>query len=229
MEKGAGVNQKAREGARKLRNDFYRQRILDVAQQVFAERGFEAAKVQEISARAGLSMGTIYAIFPGKEDLFRAILEACGQEMLQLAREVTARGAAPRESLASLSEAYIGYFLDHPDFLRMHLREGTSWVLGPSSDSDSRAQLWREIHKLQAEILRRGVATGDFVDEDPAFLAKLFSAMDQVVLSEWVSRGMKADRTELLTRLNSLIVRTFCPPVSTRGSRGHSRSPRTSR
>ena len=53
----------------------YRQHILDAAERVFADRGYETAKVQDISALAGLSMGTIYAVFPGKLDLFTAILE----------------------------------------------------------------------------------------------------------------------------------------------------------
>ena len=48
--------------------------------------------------------------------------------------------------------------------------------------------------------MRRGVAAGVFVDEDPAFLAKVFSALDQVLLADWVAGGMKADRDELHRR-----------------------------
>ena len=50
---------KARDEAREARTGVYRQHILDAAEQVFAERGYEAAKVLEISDRSGLSMGTI--------------------------------------------------------------------------------------------------------------------------------------------------------------------------
>jgi hypothetical protein len=71
-------------------------------------------------------------------------------------------------------------------------------------------QFWREIHDLQAAIFRDGVARGAFVDEDPAFLAKLFSAIDEVVLADWVATGMRADRAALLARLRSLVERAFC-------------------
>jgi AcrR family transcriptional regulator len=206
----APLKRKPRHEARRARNDVYRQHILAAAEQVFAERGFETAKVQDISKLVGLSMGTIYAIFPGKEDLFRAILEARGQELLQLARAVVERKSPPLESLHALSEAYIGYFVEHPDFLRMHLREGGSWVLTPSAGTNGRAQLWRDIHTLQAEIFRRGIAKGAFVQDEPGFLAKLYSAMDQVVLSDWVASGMKADREELVHRLRGLVERAFC-------------------
>jgi len=199
-----------REEARRARTDLYRQHIFDVAEKVFADRGFETAKVQEISALAGLSMGTIYAIFPSKDDLLRAILAARGEELRQLVRDVTARHVQPREALMNLADAYVGYFVDHPDFLRMHLQVGTSWVSSPSNDNDARVQLWKDIHKLQADIFRRGIAGGVFLDEDPGYLAKLFSAMDQVVLSDWAASGMKADRRALVDRLHHLVERTFC-------------------
>jgi AcrR family transcriptional regulator len=204
------MQRKPREEARKVRTDLYRQHIFAAAERVFAERGFDAAKVQEISEIAGLSMGTIYAIFPSKDDVFRAILEARGEEVLQLVRDVVARHAPPRDALRDLANAYIGYFFAHPDFLRMHLRHGSSWVLGPTPSEDSRVQLWREIHALQSEVFTRGVQAGAFIDEDPAYLAKLFSAMDQVLLADWVASGMKADRATLLARLDRLVDRTFC-------------------
>src|SRR5713101_5397859 len=91
-----------RHEARQARTDVYRQHILGAAETVFADRGFEAAKVQDISRLAGLSMGTIYAIFPSKGDLFAAILEERGRELLQLARDVAARKDPPRQALRGL-------------------------------------------------------------------------------------------------------------------------------
>lgn len=204
------LQRKPRHEARKARTDVYRQHIFTAAEQVFAERGFEAAKVQDIAALVGLSMGTIYAVFPSKEDLYRAILEERGRELLQLARDVVDRKAPPRETLAALSAAYIDYFVAHPDFLRMHLRAGTSWVVRPTPDAAERAQLWKAIHDLQTGIFRRGIAAGVFVDEPAGYLAKLFSAMDQVLLAEWVAGGMKAERTQLIARLQALVDRAFC-------------------
>lgn len=216
----APVKRRPKHEARQARNDVYRQHIFAAAEQVFAERGFEATKVQDISTLVGLSMGTIYAVFPSKEELFRAILEERGRELLQVARAAVAHQAPPRETLRALSEAYIEYFVAHPDFLRMHLREGTSWVLSPTTGTDGRAQLWKAIHDLQTEIFRRGVAAGVFIDEPPSYLAKLFSAMDQVLLAEWVAGGMKADRTQLVRRLQGLVDRAFSVPSPSRTRRG---------
>ncbi len=202
-----GAKRKLQDEARRVKNDLYRQHILEAAEQVFAERGFESAKLSEISATADLSMGTIYAIFPGKEDLFRAILDERGQELLQIARGVAAPELTPRQALEALIEAYIDYFVAHPGFLRMYLRLGTSWVLGPSLGTESQVRLWSEIHALQADVFRRGVEQGVFADEDPAFLAKIFSAIDQVLLAEWAAGGMKTDRAALADRFRRIIER----------------------
>jgi AcrR family transcriptional regulator len=195
--------------ARRVRNDLYRQHILESAEQVFAERGFESAKLQEISKLAGLSMGTIYAIFPSKDDLFSALLDERGQEILALARAVVEREQEPRAALHALIETYVGYFAEHPSFLRMHLRLGTSWVLGPPSDSEAQLLLWKEIHDLQAEIFRRGIAAGVFIEERPSLLAKLFSAMDQALLADWVADGMQDQPADLVRRLLAIVERSF--------------------
>ncbi len=200
---------KPREEARKARNDVYRQHILEAAEQVFALRGFESAKLQEISAKAGLSMGTIYSVFPGKQELFEALVQMRGEELLTVARAAAARGLPPREALVALGEAYVDWFIAHPDFLRMQVGASVSWAIGPGS-TPTRMQFWREIHELQAAMFRDGVARGVFVDEDPAFLAKLFSAIDEVVLADWVASGMRADRATLVARFRTLVERSFC-------------------
>ena len=203
------MRRKPREEARRARNEVYRQHIFDAAEKVFAARGFENARVQEISKLAGLSMGTIYAVYPGKTELYQGVLEERGRELLGLVREVASREAAPRAVLDALIELYIGYFVEHPAFLQMHLRAGTSWALGPTSGSEAQMRHWQDIHALQAEIIQRGVAEGVFVDEDPAYLARLFSGMDQVLLADWVVGGMKDSPAELVRRLRAQVDRSF--------------------
>lgn len=203
------AKRKPRDEARRAREDVYRQHILDAAEHVFADRGFEIAKVQDIAARAALSMGTIYSIFPGKTELYAALLEARGQELLGLARDVTGRDLSPRDALRGLIEVYVGWFVEHPDFLRTHLRSGASWALGPALGVPTQVGCWQEIHMLQAELFRRGVAAGAFVEEDPDFLAKTFSVMDQVLLADWVAHGMREKRDTLVRRLRELVERAF--------------------
>ncbi|HEY0445962.1 MAG TPA: TetR/AcrR family transcriptional regulator [Allosphingosinicella sp.] len=48
--------------------------ITAAALQVFAEKGFAGAKIEDIAARAGLSKGAVYLYFPTKDDIFRAVV-----------------------------------------------------------------------------------------------------------------------------------------------------------
>lgn len=57
------------------RTEATKAKILDAAQSVFAESGFENAQLEEIAVRAGCSRGGIYAHYASKEDLFLALME----------------------------------------------------------------------------------------------------------------------------------------------------------
>ena len=75
--------------------------LLDAGVDVFAERGYHAARVDDIVKLAKTSHGTFYLYFANKEDLFRALVEEVASEMQQLAESlgpVSAKGAS-REDL----------------------------------------------------------------------------------------------------------------------------------
>jgi len=194
--------------AREARESVYREHILSAGEKVFAEQDFDAAKVQDISRLAGLSMGSIYALFPSKDQIYASIIEQRGNELLLLVQGIAASDLAPRATLDALVTTYIDYFHAHPDFLRMNVRTGAAWALRMSYPG-TRAVLAETIHGLQRDIFARGVAAGVFIDEDPAYLGVLFSGIDQIHLAHWVAGGMKDSRDELRDRLRRVVHKTF--------------------
>src|SRR5689334_18011759 len=48
--------------------------ILQAALACFKERGFAATRLEDVAARAGVTKGTIYLYYPGKEELFKAVV-----------------------------------------------------------------------------------------------------------------------------------------------------------
>ena len=62
--------------ARKVSAEARRQAILKAALTVFAARGFEAARLDDVAARAGVAKGTIYLYFDDKESLFQELVRA---------------------------------------------------------------------------------------------------------------------------------------------------------
>lgn len=62
--------------------------MLDAARDVFAKRGYAAASIEEVVARARVSRSTFYAFFPTKEDCLLAVFWQGSDRLLQALREV---------------------------------------------------------------------------------------------------------------------------------------------
>jgi AcrR family transcriptional regulator len=72
-----------------------RERLLDAAANLFAERGFRGASVADVAAQAGLTKGALYWHFKSKEELFFALLEERVDRHLRALMDLT--GGAPRD------------------------------------------------------------------------------------------------------------------------------------
>jgi TetR/AcrR family transcriptional regulator len=60
--------------ARQRRKEARPQELLDAALALFVEKGFAAARAEEVAQRAGVSKGTLYLYYPSKEELFKAVI-----------------------------------------------------------------------------------------------------------------------------------------------------------
>jgi AcrR family transcriptional regulator len=80
-----------------------RAELLDAAVGVFAERGFAAASVEQVIARAELSKGTFYSMFAGKSDLFLAVVEERLDRPARALMDLTATAPADTPTSAVVS------------------------------------------------------------------------------------------------------------------------------
>jgi TetR/AcrR family transcriptional regulator, fatty acid metabolism regulator protein len=76
--------------------------ILGVAQDVFSDKGYYDASVDEIAARAGIAKGTVYLHFDSKEDLLVALVEQQIKQFLARVDQVTGERTSVRERLAQI-------------------------------------------------------------------------------------------------------------------------------
>lgn len=58
-----------------------RQRLLDAAELVFGEKGYEAASIADLTRAAGVALGTFYVYFPDKKALFVEVVDALGERL----------------------------------------------------------------------------------------------------------------------------------------------------
>ncbi len=98
---------------RSARAEQRRSRILEAAAARFAAHGFAKTTVEEIAARAGVSKGLVYARFPGKDELFDAVLSRTLEDWAEVAR-----AAAERRGAKSVREAIAAGFRVSLEFAR---------------------------------------------------------------------------------------------------------------
>ncbi len=151
--------------------------ILDAALIEFGERGLGRTRLDDIARRAGVAKGTIYLYFATKDELFRAMV-----------RHVTGRGIAAFEQKHAASDApaleqlheyvtgvwehvrspafpilyrlTIGELPEFPDLLKFYIHETAERAL-----------------KVCSQIIRRGIARGEFRRVEPEAAARMVHAM----------------------------------------------------
>src|SRR5271170_3177448 len=79
-----------------------RQKLLAASKRIFAQDGFEAARLEDIAAGAGYTRGAFYAHFESKEDIFFALLEEWVRERIDSVIAALRRHSKPVDKLAAL-------------------------------------------------------------------------------------------------------------------------------
>src|SRR5262250_3043984 len=86
-----------------------RKQLLAAAQEVFVAQGYHAAAMDDIAERAGVSKPVLYQHFPGKLDLYLALLETHASELLQRIRDAMADTTDNAVRVHNAVSAYFDY------------------------------------------------------------------------------------------------------------------------
>jgi AcrR family transcriptional regulator len=186
----------------------YRSLIVDAAEKLFAERGYEQTKIQDIAAESGLSLGTLYSVFGGKGAVYDAVQSDRLSEVFALAGEAMASGDSAANSLLKGNRSFIRWLTEHPDFLRIHLQGGT-WATNPGEVGEDLVDAWRRGIQLIASVCEEAIEQGDMYEGDPDICARLMVATQQVFMSAWVDAGMKEDPESLADRIEQQLERAL--------------------
>lgn len=151
--------------------------MLEAAQEVFAEKGYNSATLDEVAARAEYGKGTLYNYFPGgKQEILLAIVEHFHDELCGLIER--SFGAQPgqefRRSLESFLEHTFAFFLERTELFLTLLREAHR--IGLSDDPGPRKffahQRERAINALSIP-LQRAMDNGEIRTMSPRLLAHM--------------------------------------------------------
>jgi AcrR family transcriptional regulator len=99
--------------------DAIRARLLSVAADEFALKGFAGARLENIAQEAGITRAMIYYYFGGREGLYVAVLEDAYRSIWESEHAIDWQGLDPEAALRKLVEFRVGYYISHPNFVAL--------------------------------------------------------------------------------------------------------------
>jgi AcrR family transcriptional regulator len=122
--------------------------ICAAALEVFAEKGFAAARLDEIARRAGVSKGTLYLYFKDKEQLFRAVVRNTIAPNVEMVRAALLQTGLP---FAELIRLFFANFLEVKK--RVPIGAVAKMVISESRNFPELAKVWHD------EVVSKGLGT----------------------------------------------------------------------
>ncbi|MFG2192998.1 TetR/AcrR family transcriptional regulator [Streptomyces sp. NPDC048639] len=175
-----------------------RNQLLGAAQEVFVAQGYHSAAMDDIAERAGVSKPVLYQHFPGKLDLYLALLDQHCEALLQAVRTALASTSDNKLRVAATMDAYFAYVED----------EGGAFRLVFESDLTNEPAVRDRVDKVSLDCAK---AVSEVIAEDtdlPAdqsmLLAVALCGMAQITARYWLGSGQKLPRDAAAKLVSSL-------------------------
>lgn len=200
---------------RKLRtpNPEMRRRILTAAGELILERGFPSLRVDEIAERAGLSVGTFYLYFEGKDELFTTLVV----EQTQLLRERLNRAVEGATTQAERGERRLQAYLDfveetEPGFLH-YLRAGSLETTVGDLSTWAFRQHAQDLRPIVEEIVGEALA-----DAEIELLVQANLSVTQHLAGYWLEHKDRFSRAQIQKFIRELTAAALVGMRSRAGS-----------
>ncbi len=180
-----------------------RAQLLEAAQAVFVDAGYHQAGMDDIAERAGVSKPVLYQHFPGKLDLYLALLDQHCDTLEQLVKDAMATSGtgADHDNKARVQATVAAYF----DFVS---QEGAAFRLVFESDLTGEPQVRSRIDQVSlvcGEAIADLITEDAGIDEDRAMiLGVALAGMAQVTARYWLAQGAEIPQSEAASLVSAL-------------------------
>ncbi|MFY0572455.1 TetR/AcrR family transcriptional regulator [Archangium lansingense] len=165
--------------------------ILDAAEQVLAEQGLQAARMDDIAARVGVSVGTLYNYFEDRQQLLEALRDVRGGELLaQLDAELERSQPSPyRARLHGFLRCILDYSRTHFRLFSLLLENSLQRDTSREGELDRHLKMWREVSLRLEHLGQQGVKEGALRPEDAShYPAMLLDMTHGLVLRQLLAK-----------------------------------------
>jgi AcrR family transcriptional regulator len=177
-----------------------RRRIMDAIAELTAEQGYEATKIADIVARAGVARKTLYDNFEGKEEVFLAAFDATLEEIKgQVEEACDAAGPGWQARVEAGLGAVLRYVAERPAAANLCMIQALSATPASSARYDDGVRQF-------IELLRRDAPR----DTDlPKTIEETLIGGVAWILNQQIRRGASAQAVDLLPELSTFILSPY--------------------
>jgi len=152
--------------------------ILQAAAQEFAELGIAGARTDAIAREARVNKALLYYYFKDKETLYGAVLDHAFSGMKAKVFQVLNSDLPPQEKIMAYAGEYFDFIASNPIYPKLMQREMMRAREGNSVHIDRLIKTYfQPIYLRVGELLRKGIADGEFRKVDPAHFVPSMIAM----------------------------------------------------
>ena len=174
-----------------------RELVLDAAERVMAEHGFEAATLARVVEEAGIPMSSVYHYFGSKDRILLAVMERGADRFFADLPDLDRRPGVPaQEHLTGVVSAVVRTLERHPDFLRLLI---VFAVQPPAAGEGEIQAVVRRIREHALELLRAQIAAA--FGDDPRSPVTDLLARFALAAIDGAFVACQADRTASLEQL----------------------------
>jgi AcrR family transcriptional regulator len=196
-----------REAKKEVLRSFMTKSISQVAKEVFAERGYQGATLEDVAHRLGMSKATIYTYYKNKDELFLHVVE----ELVASALEATTQDAQapkdPIEKLTGMVHSTMSFYECERDFFRIYLHEKHGLEVAPK---DPHKRTLRDMYiqavDTLAGVLQEGINVGRIRPMDSRRLAFYLHEMMNTVLVQRIQGKAKTSIDKDVSQLLDLFL-----------------------
>ncbi|MCP5027213.1 MAG: TetR/AcrR family transcriptional regulator [Actinomycetia bacterium] len=167
-----------------------REQLLDVAIEVFGQRGFHNTSMNDVADAAGITKPVLYQHFASKRDLYAALLEAVGVELINRITGAVANAARAKEMVDLGFQAWFRFVAEEP----------AAFALLYSGESRQDPEFSRQAARVEQQLADTIGGLLDIPDldhEHRRLLAHGIMGISEAVTRTWLNSGAVTDHDEL--------------------------------
>ncbi len=175
------VSPQAKPGSTRLPRPARRLQLLGAARDVFVAQGYHAAAMDEIAERAGVSKPVLYQHFPGKLELYLALLDESAEQLVQTVSDALSSTDDNRERVPATFKAFYDFVAGTGEAFRLVFESDLS------NEPAVRERLEKTIYECADMVSQFIREDAGVTDEEAHLLGVALVGMAQVTARYWLS------------------------------------------